>query len=224
MDPLQWMGAVRMSPNSWLKHHNNPHHSNPSINILWRQKLCVCKKTNASWRHFLTKYKSIVHNIAFSSEKVVSSESGEKSAQIQHRFQAKTVQNSYKQICGWILMEDRFYGLWTLCILAGSNGVKLKTSWWICFLQTRSFWLHKMLIDGLEWCGLLWCFYQLMFLMFLSNLILTAPIHCRWSIGEQVIEWHISPNLMKKQTHLHLGWPWGNDIISKFSFLVELFL
>ncbi len=29
----------------------------------------------------------------------------------------------------------------------------------------------KMLTDGLEWCGLLWCFYQ--------TLILTAPIHCR---------------------------------------------
>ncbi len=31
----------------------------------------------------------------------------------------------------------------------------LKTSWWICFLQTRSFCLLKMLTDGLEWCGLL---------------------------------------------------------------------
>ncbi len=31
-----------------------------------------------------------------------------------------------------------------------------------------------MLTDGLEWCGLLWCFYQ--------TLILTAPIHCRASI------------------------------------------
>ncbi len=25
----------------------------------------------------------------------------------------------------------------------------------ICFIQTRSFLLHKMLIDGLEWCGVL---------------------------------------------------------------------
>ncbi len=34
---------------------------------------------------------------------------------------------------------------------------------------------------GVVWinCGLLWCFYQLFGL--------TAPIHCRWSIGEQVI-------------------------------------
>ncbi len=45
--------------------------------------------------------------------------------------------------------------------------------------------LHKMLIDGLEWCGLsaVW------------TLILTAPIHCRGSIGEQMMEYYISPNL-----------------------------
>ncbi len=53
MDPLQWMGAVRMpechqSPQSWQKHLNtstsNSHHSSPSINVLWSEKLCVCKK------------------------------------------------------------------------------------------------------------------------------------------------------------------------------------
>ncbi len=37
------------------------------------------------------------------SEKVVYSESGVY-AEIKHRLQAKTVQNSSKQICGWILM------------------------------------------------------------------------------------------------------------------------
>ncbi len=40
--------------------------------------------------------------------------------------------------------------------LARRNRLKLKlSSWWICFLQTCSFSLHKMLIDELEWCGLL---------------------------------------------------------------------
>ncbi len=39
--------------------------------------------------------------------------------------------------------------------LLWSNSLKLKTSWWICFLQTHSFCLLKMLTDGLEWCGLL---------------------------------------------------------------------
>ncbi len=32
------------------------------------------------------------------------------------------------------------------------------------------------------------------------TLILTAPIHCRGSIGEQVIQCYISPNLIKKLT------------------------
>ncbi len=44
------------------------------------------------------------------------------------------------------------------------------TSYWICFLQTHSFSLHKTLTDGLEWCGLLvgllWCFYQVFRLSF----------------------------------------------------------
>ncbi len=52
--------------------------------------------------------------------------------------------------------RKRYYGLWTR-ILARSN-----TSWWICF----SFSLLKMLTGGLEWCGLLWCFYQLFGLSF----------------------------------------------------------
>ncbi len=51
-----------------------------------------------------------------------------------------------------------------------------------------------MLTDGLECCGLLWCFYQ--------TLILTAPIHCRASIDETLI----STNLMKTQTHPNLVW------------------
>ncbi len=54
-----------------------------------------------------------------------------------------------------------------------------------------------MLTDGLECCGLLWCFYQ--------TLILTAPIHCRASIAETLMQRHISTNLMKKQTHPDLG-------------------
>ncbi len=55
------------------------------------------------------------------------------------------------------------YGL----ILAGSNSLNLITFyWWICVLLTLIFWRHTMLTDGLEWCGLLWCFYQLFGLSF----------------------------------------------------------
>ncbi len=63
-----------------------------------------------------------------------------------------------------------------------------------------------------------------MFLSAVWTLILTAPIHCRGSIAEQVMQCYISPNLMEKQTRLHLGWPEGEDIVSKCSVLAELLL
>ncbi len=69
-----------------------------------------------------------------------------------------------------------------------------------------------MLTDGLEWCGLLWCVYQ--------TLILTAPIHCRASIAETLMQRHISTNLMKKQTHPDLRWPVDEHIL----IFIELFL
>ncbi len=62
---------------------------------------------------------------------------------------------------------------------------KVKTHWRICFLQTSKFSLHKMLIDGLESCGLPVDYCD--FLSAIWTLILMAPIHCRGFIGEQVI-------------------------------------
>ncbi len=45
MDPLQWMGAVRMSVQTAAKNiTSNPHDSSQSIDILWSEKLHVCKK------------------------------------------------------------------------------------------------------------------------------------------------------------------------------------
>ncbi len=55
-----------------------------------------------------------------------------------------------------------------------------------------------------------------MFLSAVWTLILTAPIHCRASIAETLMQYYISTNLMKKQTHLHLGWPEGENISSEF--------
>ncbi len=45
---------------------------------------------------FQLKYKSIIHKITSSREKVIYSESGEKYAQTKHCLQAKIVQNSCK--------------------------------------------------------------------------------------------------------------------------------
>ncbi len=57
---------------------------------------------------------------------------------------------------------------------------------------------------------------------YLWTLILTAPIHCNGSIGEQVMQCYISLNLMKKHAHLHLEWP-KNEKKKNSEFLGELF-
>ncbi len=58
----------------------------------------------------------------------------------------------------------------------------------------------------------------MMFLSAVWTLILTAPIHCRASIAETVMQRHISTNLTKKQTHPDLGLSEGEHICSIFSF------
>ncbi len=81
-DP-QWMGAVRMRAQTADKNISIIH---DSVNQL------------TSWS------KESIHNAVFSSEKHISSESGEKRAPIKHSLQAKAAQNSSKQVCSWILM------------------------------------------------------------------------------------------------------------------------
>ncbi len=57
-------------------------------------------------------------------------------------------------------------------------------------------------LDVNWWTGVVWII--VMFLSDVWTLILTAPIHCRASIAEQVMKCYISTNQMKKQTHLWL--------------------
>ncbi len=73
----------------------------------------------------------------------------------------------------------------------------------------------------MDWSGMDYLWIIVMFLSAVWTLILTAPIHCRGSIDEQVMEFSNSPTLMKKQT---LRWFQGDYIFNKFSFLAELFL
>ncbi len=85
-----------------------------------------------------------------------------------------------------------YYGSCTL-ILVGSNGLNLKTTWWICFLQT-----DKMLTDGLKWCGLLWCFYQLFGLSFWRHPFTTKdPLaRKRWNDTFLQVWWRNKLNYM----------------------------
>ncbi len=74
--------------------HTTPVHQLTS----WEDKTCVFVRNKSIKTYLISnrlKYESIIHIIASSSEKVVSSESGEKSVQIKHRLQAKTALNKY---------------------------------------------------------------------------------------------------------------------------------
>ncbi len=90
MDPLQWMGAVRMrvqtADNNITSNNTTPLQSSPSVNILWSEKLCVRKKQihYQGVFQFKSPKESSIHNITFSSEKFTSSESGGKYAQMTH--------------------------------------------------------------------------------------------------------------------------------------------
>ncbi len=93
MDPLQWMGAVRMRVQT--ADHNNPQviHSTPVHQLTSCEvKSCVSVKKKKRVKI------QVLYNIAFSGEKFASSESGQKYAQIKHHLHAKTAQSSSKQI------------------------------------------------------------------------------------------------------------------------------
>ncbi len=64
----------------------------------------------------------------------------------------------------------------------------------------------------MDWSRVVYLWIIVMFLSDVWTLILTAPIHCRESTGEQMI-WYISKSVpMKKPTHLHLAQPKGEYI------------
>ncbi len=99
---------------------------------------------------------SSVCNIAFFREKHVLSESGEKYAD----HAVFTSANSSKQMCGFVfdvkgqqgveLFTGGSSGYYGLCILARSNGLKLKHLNDGFLSDKNSFSLHKTWIDGLE--------------------------------------------------------------------------
>ncbi len=116
-------------------------------------------------------------------------------------YKQKQSKSNSKQIYGWILMWKDSRG-WTfslvevmlwICILARRRGLMLK--------HLDGFVSYKYPQDVNWWTGAMWII--VMFLSSVWTLILTAPIHCRGSIDEQVMEWYISPNLF----------PWTNKHI-----------
>ncbi len=103
----QWIICSEWVPSVWKSKqlikiseiYNNPHNSNFTV----RQNLHVCNKCIIvlySIHRSQLKCKSSIHNISFSSENVVSSES-EKYALRKHHLQMKTVQNCFLQTCSF---------------------------------------------------------------------------------------------------------------------------
>ncbi len=90
--------------------------------------------------------------------------------------------------------------------------------WWICFLQTCSFSLHNILIDVLEWCGLLWCFYQLFGLSFWRHPFTAEdPLVSKWSNATFL---QICSD-EETNSNAHLGWSEGE---STFSAVFQLWM
>ncbi len=143
-------------------------------------KSCVFLRNRSIIKIFLTskccfrlKYKSL---ILISTEK--RSESGEKSAQIKHRLQWKHFKTNM-----WMDFDVR-----------GQRRLHCRNCYYVLLTYILSTTVFKCINDGfasykhatfcitcINWCcGLL--------VMFLSAVILTAPIHCRASTGEQVMQ------------------------------------
>ncbi len=119
---------------------------------------------------------------------------------------------------GWFSHDKAI--LWIVnTYLAWSNGLKLKCLDGFISYEKTAFCFTRHSLLG--WSGVDYLCIIVMFLSAYWTLILTAPIHCRGSIGEQVMQCYISPNQF---------WPcsnwmaWGQVNLSKCSFWGGLFL
>ncbi len=122
-----------------------------------------------------------------------------------------TSQNCSSQICG--VRREQEIDVFTRVSVIIDDSYFSQKRWFIklkimmdLFL-TNSFWLLKMLLDGLEWCGLLWCFISCLDSHYDGTHSLQS-IH--WGACNEMV--HFSKSvLMEKQTHLHLGLNEGGE-------------
>ncbi len=119
------------------------------------------------------------------------------------------------------------YPVLRVCVCSLPTALSLHLDWWNAehklpyFATSRHalpfLFLYKTLIDGLESCGL--CFNQLFGLSFWRH-----PFNAEDPLVNILNIKFSKSVLMKKQTHLQLGWPEGEYLFSKLIFLGELFL
>ncbi len=158
-----------------------------------------------------------VHNIAFPSKKLSrlnQERNPHRSSTVYNQKHSKTAVNKY--VDGfWCDNMDFFTGGSVMdSYFSWKQWFEVKTSSWICFLQTRSFWLYKMLTDGLEWCGVdyLWCFYQLFGLSFWRHPFTAEhPLVSKWWNATFLQIWWRNKRIYILDDH------WVN-LLSRFSF------
>ncbi len=180
-------------------------HTSPWVNILWNKSFVLVR--NKSIFEFLTsnhrfwlKHEYITHNIAFSSEKSL------------RLYQVSTDQAPVrsKNSLKWFLLNMYVHLMWDgqgdglfhwrqcyywIRILAKSNDLMLKHFNDGCFLQTSSVSHHKMLTDGLEWCGLL-----MFTFMHLADAFIHSDLQCIQAIQILVsicVPWESNPRPLR---------------------------
>ncbi len=109
------------------------------------------------------KYESSIHNIAFSSEKVVHSSRQNVNFRQDSSKQFWTNMFMDFEICPWILMweDNRAWAFSQVEVLLWIMDSSLKFNG---FVSNHA--AFRFTTDGLWSCGLLWCFYQLFGLSF----------------------------------------------------------
>ncbi len=140
---------------------------------------------------FWLKYESIIHNNAPSSEKV-------------HLLLSLTPKSVH-------IFVSSYFGLSKRCLIRAdfSPDSQMTFSLEEAIFCTQNSYLPTIglfLLSSADvnwWTGVVWII--VMFWSSVWTLILTAPIHCRASIAEQVMESYISSNLKQQQTPLR--WP-----------------
>ncbi len=142
---------------------------------------------------------------AFSSKKKLSGLNPMKYAQIKHRLQVKTVQNSSKQICGWILMWEK-NRRWTFSLAEADYGLWIHILTWSIWLFLTNTVFHFTGWTGVVWiiCGLLWCFYQLFGLSFWRH-----PFTAEDPLVIKLCNNTFLQICSYKETNYHLEWPEG---------------
>ncbi len=112
----------------------------------------------------LDKLQPIIHNNAYSREQVILSESGETSAQTEHRLRVKTALNKHvvdfdvRDIRRWTFYPLEEALLWTMDLYFGHKRqfeVKTYNDVDLFPIQTSIFWIYIALINGLECCLLI---------------------------------------------------------------------